>query len=209
LSRPRHRIPGSPRDRAASRRAPRRHLPEITLKGTDLDEARELHFSHAGLKAVNVGGQKFKLTIDASVPQGIHEVRASGRYGISTSAVFVTGALPEMNDPGNNHARSTAAALTLPVTVNGVTDAAADFYRFTAAKGQTLRADCAAQRIDSPLNATLSLRDASGNEYVRAEETLDRDPAFTFTAPADGAVAAGAGAARRRPRQCGAQPGRR
>jgi len=160
---------------------------EITLKGTDLDDAKELHFDHAGLKASHVEGAKFKLSIDGSVPPGIHEVRASGRYGISTSAVFVTGSLPELIDPGNNHTRTTATALTLPVTVNGTADAdASDFYRFTAAKDQRVHLDCAAQRIDSPVNATLSIRNAAGVEVGPVHRSLDRDPVIDFTVPADG-----------------------
>ncbi len=163
---------------------------EITLSGADLDEVKELHCSHAGCKGTHIEGLKFKLTLDASVPQGLHEIRASGRYGISTSAVFVAGALPEITEPANNHTRSAAAALTLPVTVNGTADAdASDFFRFTAAKDQVIRLDCAAQRIDSPLNATLSLRNAAGLELARAQSTLDRDPALSFTAPADGEYA--------------------
>jgi hypothetical protein len=160
---------------------------EIVLKGTDLDDAKELHFSHSGLKAAHVEGQKFKVSIDASVPPGLHEVRASGRYGVSTGAVFVTGHLTEAADPGNNHSRAAAAALTIPVTVSGVADAdASDFYRFTAARDQRLRIDCAAQRIDSPLNAVLRIYDASGAELGRVSRNLDRDAVMEFTAPADG-----------------------
>ncbi len=160
---------------------------EITLNGADLDEVKELHCSHAGCKGTHIEGLKFKLTLEASVPQGLHEIRASGRYGISTSTIFVAGALPEITEPANNHTRSAAAALTLPVTVNGTADAdASDFFRFTSARDQVIRLDCAAQRIDSPLNATLSLRNAAGLELARTQSTLDRDPALSFTAPADG-----------------------
>ena len=160
---------------------------EITLTGTDLDDAKELLFDHAGLKASHIEGAKFKLSIDGSVPQGIHEVRASGRYGISTSAVLVAGTLPEIMEPATNHTRSTATVLTLPVTVNGTAGAdVSDFFRFPAAKGQSIRLDCAAQRIDSPLNATLSIRNAAGIEVCPVHASLDRDPVVDFTAPADG-----------------------
>ena len=160
---------------------------EVTLRGADLDEVKELHFSHAGCKASHIEGAKFKLALDASVPSGLYEVRASGRYGISTSAIFVAGTLPEITEPANNHTRSAAAALTLPVTINGTVDAdASDFFQFSVAKNQSVRLDCAAQRIDSPLNATMSICDNAGRELERAQSTLDRDPALTFAAPADG-----------------------
>ncbi len=160
---------------------------EITLAGADLDEVKELHCSHPGLKATHVEGAKFKLSLDGSVPQGLLEIRASGRFGISNSSVFVAGALPEITEPATNRTRFTTAMLSLPVTVNGIADAdASDFFRFKAAKDQAIRLDCAAQRIDSPLNATLSIRNAAGLELVRVESTLDRDPALTFTSPAEG-----------------------
>ncbi|HEX2746616.1 MAG TPA: hypothetical protein VHM91_01350 [Verrucomicrobiales bacterium] len=160
---------------------------EISLEGTDLDGVKELLFDHPGFKAAPVEGAKFKVTIAPEVPPGLHTVRASGLYGISTSAVFVAGTLPEVKDGGTNHTRATAATLTLPVTVNGIGDAdAADFYRFTAAKDQRIAVDCAAQRIDSPLSAVLSLRNADGQEISPRRTRMDRDAALEFTAPAGG-----------------------
>ncbi|HWB04564.1 MAG TPA: PPC domain-containing protein [Verrucomicrobiales bacterium] len=160
---------------------------EITIEGSDLEGVKELLFDHPGLKATPVEGTKFKLTIAADVPAGLHEVRVSGRYGISTSAVFVAGKLLEAKDNGANRSRAAAMPLTLPVTVNGICEAdAADFYRFTATKDQRITVDCAAQRIDSPLSAVLSLSNADGQEIAARRISMDRDPAFDFTAPAEG-----------------------
>lgn len=160
---------------------------EIALEGTDLEGVKELLFDHPGLKAAPAEGAKFKLTIASDVPAGLHEVRASGRYGITTSAVFVAGKLPEAKDNGANRSRTAAMALTLPVTVNGICETdAADFYRFTGTKDQRITVDCAAQRIDSPLSAVLSVCNAEGQEIAARRSSVDRDPAFDFTVPADG-----------------------
>ena len=160
---------------------------ELTLTGQDLQDVDRLLFSDAGLSAVPGGGLKFKVTASAGMAPGLYEIRAAGRYGISASRLFEVGTLPEVSDPGNNDAPDKALVLTLPVTVNGTTGAdAADFFRFTATKGDRLRLSCAAQRIDSPLNAVLTLSDATGRELTTAHRTHHCDPVIDFTAPHDG-----------------------
>ncbi len=160
---------------------------EITLAGADLDDVCALHFSHPGVTAAHVEGLKFVVTIEGGAPSGVHEVRAAGRHGISAPAVFVVGTLPEIVEPANNRTADTAAALTLPVTVNGVADGeASDFFKVALRRGEVLHIDCAAQRIDSPLNAVLSVRDPAGIEIHTARRTLDRDVLTEFTAATDG-----------------------
>lgn len=162
---------------------------EVTLQGVDLDDVKELLFSHPGLTAVHGEGAKFKVTAAANVPPGTHEVRVKGRYGISSSRLIAVGSLTESVDPGTNDTTENAFVITPPVTVNGIVAAdAADYFRFNAAKGQRVIISCAAQRIDSPLHATLSVSDAAGIEFARVHHTLDRDPMLDFTAPADGAL---------------------
>lgn len=161
---------------------------EVVLQGTDLDDVRTLNFSHPGLTATHVEGVRFAITIADSVPVGAHEIRAVGRHGISTPAVFAVGSLPEIAEPSDNHTAASAALLTPPATVNATADAeVADFFTLTLRPGQSLHLDCAAQRIDSPLNAVISVRDPAGIEVHRAQRTLDRDPVTHFTAASDGA----------------------
>lgn len=160
---------------------------DVTLVGADLDDVRELRFSHPGLTATHVEGGRFKVEVAAGVPPGRHEVRANGRYGVSTGAVFVVGSLPEVMEPSGNHARESAAPVPFPVTVNGVADAdASDYFKVTVVRGRPVHLDCAAQRLDSPLNAVISVRDPSGVEVHRASRTLDRDPVSVFVPSVDG-----------------------
>jgi len=160
---------------------------EVTLQGTDLDDVRTLIFSHPGLGATHVEGARFKVSVAPEVPAGLHEVRAAGRYGISTGTVFAVGTLPELAEPPNNHSRAAAAPVPLAATVNGTADAdASDFFKITAVKGQAVHIDCAAQRIDSPMDAVLSVRDPNGREIVHAVRAFDRDPSAHFVPAMDG-----------------------
>jgi len=160
---------------------------EVRLQGVDLEGVESLLFSHGGLTAVPLEGGRFRIDLASEVPVGVHEVRALGRFGASTGALFAVGVLPEAVDPGGNHGRSTASEVVWPVTVNGVADAdASDFFRIRVEKGKVVHLDCAAQRLDSPLHAVLSVRDPSGVEVRRAQRTIDRDPVLSFVPEEDG-----------------------
>jgi hypothetical protein len=160
---------------------------DVTLQGVDLEDASSLVFSHPGLTATLIEPGRFKVTIGQGVPTGGHEVRAVGRYGVSTSSLWVVGSLPEIIEPAGNSVRATAPVVAFPVTLNGVATAdTSDFFRIAAVKGQKVYLDCAAQRIDAPLHAVLSVRDPAGVEIKRAQRTLDRDPVTEFIPSVDG-----------------------
>ena len=159
----------------------------VALTGLDLEEVDRLIFSDAGLSAVHGEGLNFKVTASAGIQPGLFEVRAAGRYGISASRLFAVGTLPELVESGLHDTPEKAQLLTLPITVNGTTGTdAADFFRFTATKGQRLLLSCAAERIDSPLNAVLTLFDPAGRELHSAHRTVSGDAIIDFTAPQDG-----------------------
>ncbi len=160
---------------------------EVTLSGPDLDDADRLLFSDAGLIAVRVEGLKFKVTASAGMNPGHYEVRAAGKYGITASRSFAVGTMPEVNEPGDNGSPEKAFAVTPPVTINGTAGGeAADHFKLHVAKDQRLTISCAAARMDSPLNAVLSIRDAAGHELHTAHRTRQSDAVLDFTAPADG-----------------------
>lgn len=160
---------------------------EVTIAGADLDGVDRLLFSDPGLSAVPVEGLKFKVTASAGMAPGVHEVRAAGRYGISASRIFVVGSLPEISEAAPNASPATATDVTLPVTINGTTGPdAADHFRFKASAGQRVLLSCAAERIDSPLNAVVALADAAGREILTGHRNDGDDARIDFTAPADG-----------------------
>jgi hypothetical protein len=160
---------------------------EITIAGADLEDADRLLFSDAGLSATRVEGPKFKVTASAGLAPGYYEVRAAGRYGISASRLLAVGTFPEVVEPADNHSPDKAPALTLPVTVNGTAGGdAADYFRVRAAKDQRLVISCAAGRVDSPLNAVLSVLDSVGRELQTAHRTRQSEAILNFTAPSEG-----------------------
>jgi hypothetical protein len=97
---------------------------EVTVSGTDLDDAAELLFSHPKITAEVVappekpdpkakekkksGGRrrgggtpatvKFRVTVPADVPVGQYDLRVVGRFGVSNPRAFVVGDRPEVEE---------------------------------------------------------------------------------------------------------------
>ena len=88
----------------------------------------------------------------------------------------------------------------LPVAFNGIisetTDsiakdpaspnADADFFKFTAKKGQTFDVKVFARRLGSPLDAILTVYDKDGKQIASADDTGNPDPEARVAIPADG-----------------------
>ncbi|OYW77027.1 MAG: hypothetical protein B7Z37_06225 [Verrucomicrobia bacterium 12-59-8] len=90
-------------------------------------------------------------------------------------------AAPALDEPGN---------LSLPAVVNGCISHAAeeDRYTFTAKKGDDLQISVRAQRLHSPLDATLRIEDEAGKVLQQADDgdKDSLDPALRWKAPKDG-----------------------
>ncbi len=174
---------------------------DVTISGEDLEKVAQLQFSIAGITATQKTqppalGQEgpqpvpnqFTLTIPADAPLGICEVRAIGKYGISNPRAFVIGSQEELIETEPNNTQQQASAVPLGTVVNGRSDSASDqdYYKITAKAGQRIIADCWAYRIDSRMDPSLVVFDASGKELGRSRDVERRDPLLDFTAPADG-----------------------
>lgn len=174
---------------------------EITIAGEDLDDCRELLFSHPGIKAepkmrepkvYEEGPQPeqntFVVTVAQDVPLGKHSVRAAGKYGLSNPRVFVVDELPEVLETEPNNKAEEAMEIAPGSVVQARSDRGTDldWYRFTAKKGQSLIIECWAEQIDSRLQPMLTLYNAQGDELDRSRYTWGRDTLIDFTAPADG-----------------------
>ncbi len=172
---------------------------DVTIAGTDLDDAGQLIFSHAGITAqpkMTEGSEflkprpmtnQFVVSIAADVPPGAYELRAVGRFGLSNPRAFTIGTFDEIVEDTANKQRTSAKELTVPIVVNGRIEAGSmDYYKLTLKQGQRVIVDCRAQRIDSRADATFILYDASGKELTRVRDCEGLDPVLDFTAPADG-----------------------
>lgn len=172
---------------------------EVVVSGLHLDGLSALHFSHPGIKAVQnaeraefakeklANPHRFTVTIAADVPLGEYDVCAIGLFGISNPRRFVVSDQTEIIDATPAISPKDAKEVTLGSMINGrVTKDNAAYYKFQAKKGQRLLVDCFAYRLDSRMDATLTLLDASGEELVTSRDVTRRDPLLDFTAPEDG-----------------------
>jgi hypothetical protein len=170
---------------------------EVTIAGRDLDEARQLVFTHSGIQGVPKrispnefetdvpSPNQFVVRVGLNVPPGLYEGRVVGKFGLSTPRAFIVQSEPLMLDPGNNHALETAQPLPLDTAVYGRADQnAVDYYRVELRKGQTVSILCQCAEIDSRMEPLIEVSDAAGKFLVASRST--RIPRLHFSAPEDG-----------------------
>ncbi len=173
---------------------------EVTIGGNDLEDIERLVFSHPGIvaaakmstptdfeKTPKPVPNQFTVTIAGDVPPGVYEVTAIGRFGMSNARTFAVGTLNELSDAAGNSAADKPLDVPVGSTVNGRVDQNAyDFLKLTLKQGERVLIDCAAERLDSRLDATLVLMNGVGREIARVRDSVGRDPVLDFTAPAEG-----------------------
>lgn len=162
---------------------------DVEISGRDMDEVKELRFDHPGLKATFLKPNRFNVAIAADVPDGTYEVRAVGRYGISSVQLFqVSRGLSEIAEKEPNDTPDKAQKVPMNAAINGHSDGNGDdFFVFPVKKGQRVTIDCRAFRLNSTLRAILTLSTADGKQLLQSRPYYNlTDPFLDFTAPADG-----------------------
>src|SRR5687767_7100297 len=91
---------------------------EVQVAGNDLDDTKELRFSHPGITATLKSDNHFVVTVATNVPASIYDVRVVGRFGASNPRAFSVGHHPEFIATKTNK-------ITAPATINGKTTASA------------------------------------------------------------------------------------
>lgn len=110
---------------------------------------------------------------------------------------FTVDDLPECTESATNDSLQTAAALTLPIIVNGCVRRPGEqkYFKFAGQAGQKIVAEVFARRLGSPLDSNLRLTDASGKQIAFNDdwddpacglETHHADSYFAATLPAAG-----------------------
>ena len=156
---------------------------EVTITGTDLDEADALHFSHPGITAALKSPNHFTVKIAPEVPVGNYDVRVVGKLGVSNPRAFVAGDRPEITRTKAHDKPEAAVELPVGCVFNGnATAAVSDHFRISAKKGERILVECAAREIDSRMSSVLAVLDASGREI----ESARKGALLDFTAPSDG-----------------------
>jgi len=152
---------------------------EVVVTGYDVEDAKDLVFNIPGVKAELVGNAsgpdvkapgvvgkavsvKFKVTLPADAPLGIHDLRVSTPFGVSNPRAFVVGDLNEVMEKEPNNDVPEAQRVEIGSTVNGVisTPTDVDYYLFAGKKGQRVVVSCLSSSIDSRLPAALHLPDS-------------------------------------------------
>lgn len=107
--------------------------------------------------------------------------------GITTPLKFVLGTYPEIVEDEQD-GDPEPVAVQAPTTVNGriFPREDRDIWSVNLKRGQILSCLVDADRIGSPLEAKLEVRDAAGPLLAEVLPKAGRDPRLTFTAPHDG-----------------------
>jgi hypothetical protein len=161
---------------------------EMELNAADAEGEEQLRFEHPGFSAKLVKPGRFEVTVAADVPEGTYDVRLVGRFGLSNPRLFaVSAALADLAEKEPNDTPADAVLVPLNVAVAGTSDNnGQDLFRFTAKSGQRLTFDCQATRLDSEMDASLTI--VNTNEAIVASNAdyRGRDPTIDFIAPEDG-----------------------
>lgn len=179
---------------------------EITLTGKNLNIATAVWFSGKGITAeikqgtqqaavlFNGAGVSGRVPTDAQLatsftiapdaPLGIQQIRIVTPYGVSNALNFVVGNLPEITEDETTEKAEMSNWLELPITVNGEIASIDDEDRFSfnLKKNARLICEVTAQRLGSPLDSYLVLRDAKGAEVANSGQGNGLDSLLDYTA---------------------------
>lgn len=112
---------------------------------------------------------KVTLTVNvpAETPVGVHALRVVTDHGTSLVRLCVVDDLPSVAQAGAPTAMAMAQPISVPCAVDGaVAILTTQFYKFTAAAGQTLSFEVLAHRIGSALDPTIRILDGRGRELA-------------------------------------------
>jgi len=170
------------------------------IAGANLDEIAHLRFSHPGIVA-EVKTQparlleslpqptfgQFQVTIDPEVPPGVYEVRALGRYGLSSPRSFLVTKSPAVIFKDDHSSRQTAAVLPPVSVVYGQCQPQqSNFYRLALSQGQRAQVVAQAQQLDSAAIPVLILLDPEGREIQRSRPVGQFPAVIDWIAQQDG-----------------------
>jgi hypothetical protein len=132
-----------------------------------------------------VNSVTLQVTAAADAPPGVRELRVATPRGVSSVGLLVVSDEPEIVETEPNNEPEAAQKITLPVTINGRLQASEDTdrFRFTARAGEEVTFSVLAMRLQDRIHdlqehvdPLLVLRDATGRELARADDTYGGDP---------------------------------
>ena len=128
---------------------------------------------------------------------GVHLIAATKDELVSNRVPFALDTLPEGLDKEPNNVPAEAQKIQLPVIINGRMDHKGDrdVFQIEGRAGETIVAQVAARRLDSPLDSVLKITDSGGKLLAFNDDHEDAgsginthhaDSYVTFQLPADG-----------------------
>ena len=161
---------------------------EVEIAGADIEDVKTLLFDHPGFKAEQLKDRRFRVTIASDVPAGTYDVRLLGRFGVSNPRLFgVSHGLTDVAEKEPNNETAAAQVVAVNSAINGMSDGnGEDKFRFPAKKGQRVVIECQAGKLDSQMDATLTLNAADGKLLASNSDYYGRDPLIDFVAPQEG-----------------------
>jgi hypothetical protein len=128
---------------------------------------------------------------------GVYQVVANRKGAPSNPMSFALDTLPECLEKEGNDTPSRAQKITLPIIINGRIDKTDDWdvFQFSGKAGDSVVAEVAARRLDSPLDSVIKLTDAKGKLIAFNDDSEDlgaginthhADSYFMAKLPADG-----------------------
>ncbi len=131
----------------------------------------------------NLGGRsKMRVDLHPQEPPGRRELAAETPLGPAYPHPFEVGDLPEVVEEEGNDALAAANPVGFPAVVNGRIERPrdVDVFRFKAPDAPEVAIEVAANRFGSPLDAVLTLMDASGRVLQQVDDVPGAaDPRIT------------------------------
>jgi len=112
--------------------------------------------------------------------------------GVENRVPIAIGDMPEQTEVEPNDTPDQAQLITPPCVINGRIDVVGDqdCFRFVARKGERFEFRIQSASLGFPLEATLKIFDAAGQQPTRQDDNGNPDPKQTWTAPTNGSYVA-------------------
>lgn len=140
--------------------------------------------AHVELHGVNLPAAALDFKIPADSP-ALRSLSATTTNGLPGNTLpFAVGDAKEVFESEPNDSLQQANRVEVPVTINGRIQKRGDVdhFIFAAQKGQTLVLEVLARRLDSPLDAIITLLNAKGEELGEVDDTDTGEPLITHFA---------------------------
>ena len=143
-----------------------------------------------GEKLKDLTKLKLKFDVAAEALPGVREFRLATPQGASTLGQLVVVRDPVVAEATDNNTAEKAQVVALPATICGAIEKVEDFdfYKFTAAAGQSLSFQVRCQRLQDKIHdlqahadPILFLRDLQGTVLAVSDNSFFADPFLTYT----------------------------